>query len=36
MDLDITNEDIENIETAIKAGGKIWDNDILKDFKRKI
>lgn len=36
MDLDITNEDIKNIETAIKAGGKIWDNDLLKDFKRKI
>lgn len=36
MVLDINRQDLANIETAIQAGGKIWDNDLLKDFKRKI
>ena len=28
--------DISNIEAAIQAGGKIWENDLLADFKQKI
>jgi uncharacterized protein (TIGR02646 family) len=36
MVLDINAQDIANIEAAIAAGGKIWDNELLKDFKRKI
>ncbi len=36
MVLDITPQDLANIETAIAGGGKIWDNELLKDFKIKI
>lgn len=36
MILDINSQDLANIEAAIEAGGKIWDNDLLKDFKSKI
>lgn len=36
MVLDINPQDLANIETAIAVGGKIWDNKLLKDFKRKI
>lgn len=36
MKLEIDNIDIGNIEQAINAGGKIWENPILSDFKAKI
>lgn len=36
MTLDITKDDIENIKLAIRAGEPIWENALLKDFKRKI
>lgn len=31
-----TNEDLQNIQVAQDAGGKIWDNDLVKDLKRRI
>lgn len=36
MVLDINSEDLANIEAAIAAKGKIWENKLLNDFKRKI
>lgn len=36
MKLDITAEDIKNIKESISEGGKIWENQKLKDFKKKI
>lgn len=36
MKLDITKDDIKNIETSISNGGKIWESDLLTEFKRKI
>jgi hypothetical protein len=36
MTLNITSEDLKNIESAIANGGKIWESDLLKEFKRKI
>jgi uncharacterized protein (TIGR02646 family) len=36
MDLDINEDDLNSVKKAIEEGGKIWDNELLKDFKRKI
>lgn len=36
MNLDITKTDVDNIKAAIAAGGKIWEHQLLADFKRKI
>ncbi|HEV7232557.1 MAG TPA: HNH endonuclease [Bacteroidia bacterium] len=36
MKLEITNDDWEDVKVAIDAGGKIWDNELLKNFKKKI
>lgn len=36
MDLVISEIDLANINAAIEAGGKIWENELLDSFKRKI
>jgi hypothetical protein len=31
-----TDDDLENIESAKSAGGKIWENDLLRELKTRI
>lgn len=36
MPLNITKEDLDNIEAAKAAGGDIWNNDLVSAFKDKV
>lgn len=34
--MNLTEQDIQHIETAVKAGGDIWNNPLVKDFKDRV
>lgn len=34
--MNLTEQDIQNIETAVAAGGDIWNNPLVSDFKRRV
>lgn len=34
--MNLTEQDIQNIETAVAAGGDIWNNPLVNDFKRRV
>lgn len=34
--MNLSKQDIENIETAIAEGGDIWNNSLVSDFKKKV
>src|SRR5690606_19829769 len=34
--MNLTEQDIKNIESAIEAGGDIWNNPLVKDFKDRV
>lgn len=36
MPLRFNKTDLESIKSAIEAGGKVWENELLKDVKTKI
>ena len=34
--MNLTEQDIQNIETAVEEGGDIWNNPLVKDFKDRV
>lgn len=34
--MNLTEQDIQNIEAAVEAGGDIWNNPLVKDFKDRV